>query len=87
MTFARLKQSLSKKTRSKPKAKLVRAANGGLKNMLLFHRTSAAVEVIIFVIARKLVTPDITPTGMLLGTVAIIALVVMRKWFLPGQAK
>ena len=61
------------------------AAELGL--LLLFHRTSAAVEVIIFVIARKLVTPDTTPVGMLLGTVAIIALVVMRKWFLPGRAK
>jgi uncharacterized membrane protein (DUF373 family) len=27
--------------------------------LLLFHRTSAAVEVIIFVIARKIVSPDI----------------------------
>ena len=61
------------------------AAELGL--LLLFHRTSAAVEVIIFVIARKLVTPDITPVGMLLGTVAIIALVVMRARFLPGRSK
>lgn len=61
------------------------AAELGL--LLLFHRTSAAVEVIIFVIARKLVTPDISPTGLLLGTVAIIALVVMRARFLPGRAK
>lgn len=61
------------------------AAELGL--LLLFHRTSAAVEVIIFVIARKLVTPDISPVGLLLGTISIIALVVMRARFLPGRAK
>lgn len=61
------------------------AAELGL--LLLFHRTSAAVEVIIFVIARKLVAPDINPGGLLLGTVAIIALVIMRARFLPGRAK
>ena len=33
------------------------AAEIGL--LLLFHRTSAAIEVIIFVIARKLVSPEI----------------------------
>lgn len=61
------------------------AAELGL--LLLFHRTSAAVEVIIFVIARKLVAPDINPSGLLLGTVAIIALVIMRARFLPGRVK
>lgn len=61
------------------------AAELGL--LLLFHRTSAAVEVIIFVIARKLVTPDISPVGLLLGTISIIALVIMRARFLPGRAK
>lgn len=61
------------------------AAELGL--LFLFHRTSAAVEVIIFVIARKLVTPDISPVGLLLGTISIIALVIMRARFLPGRAK
>ncbi|MFN7945417.1 MAG: hypothetical protein U0Z53_08700 [Blastocatellia bacterium] len=61
------------------------AAELGL--LLLFHRTTAAVEVIIFVIARKMVSPDITVLELLLGTVAIIALVVMRFYYLPGKAK
>ena len=61
------------------------AAELGL--LLLFHRTTAAVEVIIFIIARKLVSPEITLTGMLLGTTAIIGLVITRFYFLPGRMK
>ena len=61
------------------------AAELGL--LLLFHRTTAAVEVIIFVIARKLVTPDITVSGLVLGTSAIIGLIIARYYFLPGKAK
>ncbi|HWQ34103.1 MAG TPA: hypothetical protein VNQ79_14730 [Blastocatellia bacterium] len=61
------------------------AAELGL--LLLFHRTTAAVEVIIFVIARKMVSPDISVTGLLLGTAAIIALVITRFYYLPGKAK
>lgn len=61
------------------------AAELGL--LLLFHRTTAAIEVIIFVIARKMVTPDITVTGLVLCTSALIGLVITRYYFLPGQAK
>ncbi|HKX31852.1 MAG TPA: hypothetical protein VJ302_29470 [Blastocatellia bacterium] len=61
------------------------AAELGL--LLLFHRTSAAVEVIIFVIARKMVSPETTVNGLLLGTLAIIALVVTRFYFIPGRPK
>lgn len=61
------------------------AAELGL--LLLFHRTTAAVEVIIFVIARKLVSPDITVPGLLMGTVAIIGLVIARYYYLPGKTK
>ena len=61
------------------------AAELGL--LLLFHRTTAAVEVIIFVIARKMVSPDIEVTGLLLGTIAIIGLVAARYYFLPGKTK
>jgi hypothetical protein len=61
------------------------AAELGL--LLLFHRTTAAIEVIIFVIARKLVGPDITVTGLLLGTLAIVGLVITRFYYLPGRAK
>jgi len=61
------------------------AAELGL--LLLFHRTTAAVEVIIFIIARKLVSPEITLVGLLLGTTAIIGLVITRFYFLPGRMK
>jgi hypothetical protein len=61
------------------------AAELGL--LLLFHRATAAVEVIIFVIARKMVRPDITVTGLLMGTVSIIALVITRHYYLPGKSK
>jgi hypothetical protein len=61
------------------------AAELGL--LLLFHRTTAAVEVIIFIIARKLVSPETTLPGLLLGVAAIIGLVITRFYFLPGRVK
>ena len=61
------------------------AAELGL--LLLFHRTTAAVEVIIFVIARKLISPEITVNGLLIGTLALISLVIVRFHYLPGKTK
>jgi hypothetical protein len=61
------------------------AAELGL--LLLFHRTTAAVEVIIFIIARKMVAPDITVAGLLLGTAALIGLAITRFYYLPGRMK
>ena len=58
-----------------------------LSLLLLFHRTSAAVEVIIFVIARKIVNPDIGALDLLLGVVALAGLLVVRFYFLPGRPK
>lgn len=55
--------------------------------LLLFHRTTAAVEVIIFVIARKMLTPDISVTGLALCTLSIVGLVIMRFHYLPGKPK
>lgn len=55
--------------------------------LLLFHRTSAAVEVIIFVIARKIVTPDITALELLLSVAALAGLLVVRFYYLPGKPK
>ena len=55
--------------------------------LLLFHRTSAAVEVIIFVIARKIVSPDITAIELLLSVVALIGLLIARFYYLPGKPK
>ena len=61
------------------------AAELGL--LLLFHRTSAAIEVIIFVIARKIVTPDISALELLFGVAALAGLLVVRFYYLPGKPK
>ncbi len=59
------------------------AAELGL--LLLFHRTSSAVEVIIFVIARKIVEPDISSLDLLLSVAALAGLLVVRYYFVPGK--
>lgn len=59
------------------------AAELGL--LLLFHRTSSAVEVIIFVIARKIVEPDISSLDLLLSVAALAGLLVVRYYFVPGR--
>lgn len=61
------------------------AAELGL--LLLYHRTSAAIEVIIFVIARKIVSPGITALELLLSVAALAGLLVVRFYFLPGKPK
>ena len=53
--------------------------------LMLFHRMSAAVEVVIFVIARKTVSHDITALDLLLCSAAISGLVVLRYYYLPGK--
>lgn len=53
--------------------------------LLLFHRMSAAVEVVVFVIARKTVSPDITALDLLLCAAAIAGLIVLRHYYLPGR--
>jgi hypothetical protein len=60
------------------------AAELGL--LLLFHRASAAIEVIIFVVARKMVTPTISGMELLLGTAALAGLVIIRFYFLREPA-
>ena len=55
--------------------------------LLLFHRTSSAVEVIIFVIARKIVTPDITAVELILSIAALAGLLIVRYYYLPGKPK
>lgn len=53
--------------------------------LLLFHRTSAAIEVLIFVIARKMVTPGISGFELLLGTAALAGLIIVRFYYLTGR--
>ncbi len=61
------------------------AAELGL--LLLYHRTSAAVEVIIFVIARKIVSPETSALELLLSVAALCVLLVVRFYYLPGRPK
>ena len=61
------------------------AAELGL--LLLYHRTSAAIEVIIFVIARKTVSPDTSALELLMSVAALAGLLVVRFYYLPGKPK
>lgn len=61
---------------------LLVAIAGELGLLLLFHRASAAIEVIIFVVARKMVNPSISGVELLLGTIALAGLVIVRFYFL-----
>jgi len=62
---------------------LLVAITAELGLLLLYHRTTAAVEVVIFVIARRLVAAEITGLDLLLGVVALAALIVLRFYYLP----
>jgi len=53
--------------------------------LLLFHRTSAAIEVLIFVIARKMVIAGISGLDLLAGVAALAALVVIRFYFIAPK--
>jgi hypothetical protein len=66
---------------------LLAAIAGELALLLLFHRASAALEVVMFVIARRLVATDVTTIDLLMGSVALAILLVVRFYFLPGKPK
>jgi len=66
---------------------LLLAIAGELGLLLLFQRTSAAVEVAIFVIARRMVATDATMFDLLMGSAAIAILLVVRFYYLPGKPK
>ncbi len=53
--------------------------------LLLFRRLSAAVEVVVFVLARKTVNPDISALDLSLCAAAIAGLIVLRFYYLPGK--
>ena len=55
--------------------------------LLLFHRTSAAVEVLIFVIARKMVISGISGLDLLAGVAALGGLVVLRFYFIERKER
>ena len=54
--------------------------------LFLFHRTSAAIEVLIFVIARKMVISGISGLDLLAGVAALGGLVVIRYYFISPKA-
>ena len=64
---------------------LLVAITAELGLLLLFHRTSAAVEVVIFIIARKMVNPMISALDLLLGAAALAGLIVVRFYYLRGE--
>jgi hypothetical protein len=66
---------------------LLLAIAGELGLLLLFHRTSAAVEVVMFVIARRMVATDVTAIDLLLGSVAMAVLLAVRFYYLPNKPK
>jgi hypothetical protein len=61
------------------------AAEFGL--LLLFHRPSAAVEVVIFMIARKLVAQNAGALDLLLGSAALAGLIIVRYYYIPRRPK
>lgn len=66
---------------------LLLAIAAELALLLLFHRASAAVEVVMFVIARRMVATDVTAFDLLMGSAALSALLVVRFYYLPGKPK
>jgi len=66
---------------------LLVAIAGELALLFLFHRTSGAIEVLIFIIARKMVAPTISGWELLAGVAALAGLVIIRFYFLPNKPK
>lgn len=66
---------------------LLLAIAGELGLLLLFHRASAAVEVVMFVIARRMVATDVTAFDLLMGSLALAALMAVRFYFVAGKPK
>jgi hypothetical protein len=53
--------------------------------LFLFHRTTAAIEVLIFVVARKMVLAGISGLDLLAGVAALAGLVAIRFYFIPKK--
>lgn len=53
--------------------------------LMLLHRTSAAIEVVIFVVARKMVNPEISGVELILSVAALAGLVIVRYYYIPGK--
>ena len=66
---------------------LLVAITAELALLLLFHKTAAAVEVVIFIIARKMVNPTISALDLVLGATALAGLIIVRFYYLPNESK
>lgn len=64
---------------------LLLAIAGELGLLLLSHRASAALEVVMFVIARRLVATDVTPVDLLVGAIALAGLMVVRFYYISEK--
>ncbi len=53
--------------------------------LLLFRRMSAVAEVVVFVLARKAVNPEIVALDLVLCAGAIAGEIVIRFYYLPGS--
>ena len=53
--------------------------------LLLFRRMSAVIEVVVFVLARKTVNPEIGALDLVFCASAIAGLIVIRFYYLPGK--
>ncbi|PYP86280.1 MAG: hypothetical protein DMF61_14340 [Blastocatellia bacterium AA13] len=56
-----------------------------LSLLLLFHKASAAVEIVIFIVARKMVNPSIAAIDLLLGAAALSGLIIVRFYYLREE--
>lgn len=53
--------------------------------LLLFRRMSAVAEVLVFVLARKALNPEIHAVELVLVAAAIAGLIILRYYYLPGK--
>ncbi len=56
-----------------------------LVRMLVTHSIAAVLELLAFVIARKMLHPDLTSVDIMLGVVAFVALMGSRHYFTEGS--
>ncbi len=56
-----------------------------LARTLLTHDLNAILELLAFVVARKMLTPEITSMDIFLSVVAFVVLLVGKRFLLPGD--
>lgn len=56
-----------------------------LARMLVTHSISAVLELLSFVIARKMLKPDLTSVDIILSVLAFVALAGARHYFMKGD--